>query len=495
MREIAATSRDVIVIGAGISGLTAAWRLKQAGVDVCVLESEHEVGGAMRTERRDGFLLEKGPFNVIVRDGAFEQLLKDLGDEIEVIEASRSAARARYVLHDDRLCKVPSNPLDLVTTPLLTLGGKARLVRGLVASRRPSSDDESIDNATRRRFGPEVADRLVSALCVGIFAAESRELSLSACLPSAAEIDTQSRSPLGFMIARRFRQRRNDARPRRWRGLVSFRQGLGELPKILAAQLGQALFTSCRALSIRKVIRGYEISCSIKGGTGPTFRTDQLVLAVPKSATATMLGDVAPEICEQIKAIPSSGLIVLNLGFERRHVGHPLDGYGFLVPATSASFPLLGVLWADSVFEHHAPPKHRLLRVFMGGSRRPGMVTMSDKELVDIAFTALRDLLRLTSEPVLIDVCRWPDAIPQYRPGHVQRVAQINQQLQHYPGLHLIGNYLDGISINDCVRTASRAASEIARHIQATKQSHQHQETNDYCAATRQAIAATSSSS
>ncbi|MCH8261413.1 MAG: hypothetical protein IIC46_14550, partial [Planctomycetes bacterium] len=98
-------------------------------------------------------------------------------------------------------------------------------------------------------------------------------------------------------------------------------------------------------------------------------------------------------------------------------------------------------------------------------------------------------------EPVLIDVCRWPDAIPQYRPGHVQRVAQINQQLQHYPGLHLIGNYLDGISINDCVRTASRAASEIARHIQATKQSHQHQETNDHCPATRQAIAATSSSS
>ncbi len=495
MTEMTATSRDVIVIGAGISGLTAAWRLKQAGIDVCVLESEHDVGGAMRTERRDGFLLEKGPFNVIVRDEAFERLLKDLGHEIEVIEASRTAARARYVLHDNRLCKVPSNPLDLVTTPLLTLGGKARLVLGLVASRRRSADDDSIDNAARRRFGPEVADRLVSALCVGIFAAESRELSLSACLPSAAEIDTQSRSPLGFMIAKRFRQRRNAKTPRRWRGLVSFRDGLGELPKILAAQLKQELFTSCRARSIRKVGRQYEINCSIEGGTGPTLRTGQLVLAIPKSATATLLVDLAPEISEHINAIPSSGLIVLNLGFERRHVGHPLDGYGFLVPTTSSSFPLLGVLWADSVFGHHAPPNRRLLRVFMGGTRRPDVLTKSDRGLVDIAFTALRDLLRLTSKPLLIDVCRWPDAIPQYRPGHVQRVIQINQQLRHYPGLHLIGNYLDGISINDCVRTASRTASEIARHIQATKNSHQHQETNDHGAATRQTIAATSSSS
>ncbi|MEE9129577.1 MAG: protoporphyrinogen oxidase [Phycisphaerales bacterium] len=489
------TSRDVIVIGGGISGLTAAWRLKQAGIDVCVLESEHEVGGAMRTERRDGFLLEKGPFNVIVRDGAFERLLKDLGNEIEVIEAARIAAQARYVLHDDRLYKVPSNPLDLVTTPLLTLGGKARLLRGLVASRRPRADDDSIDNTARRRFGPQVADRLVSALCVGIFAADSRDLSLSACLPSAAEIDTQSRSPLGFMIAKHLRQRRNGKTRRRWRGLISFRQGLGELPKILAAQLRQELFPSCRALSIRKVGRRYEISCSIEGGIGPTFRTGHLVLAVPKSATATLLVDVAPEISEHIKVIPSSGLVVLNLGFERGHVGHPLDGYGFLVPATSSSFPLLGVLWADSVFERHAPPNRRLLRVFMGGSRRPDMLTKRDKELVDIACTALRDLLRLTSEPLLIDVCRWPDAIPQYRPGHVQRVVQINQQLRQHPGLHLIGNYLDGISINDCVRTASRAASEIARHIEATKNSHQRQDTNDHSAATRQTIAATTSSS
>ena len=131
----------------------------------------------------------------------------------------------------------------------------------------------------------------------------------------------------------------------------------------------------------------------------------------------------------------------------------------------------------------------------MGGSRRPDMLTKSDKELVDIAFTALRDLLRLTNEPLLIDVCRWPDAIPQYRPGHVQRVIEINQQLRQYPRLHLIGSYLDGISINDCVRTASHAASEIARHLQATKSFLQPAETNEHSTAIRQTIAATSRSS
>lgn len=461
---------DVVVIGAGISGLTAAWQLLKRGVDVCLIEASNEVGGVMRTESRDGFLLEKGPFNVIVREPAFQELLEELRDELIVVEADRSAARARYVLHDDRLRKVPSNPITLASTALLTLGGKARLIRGILYSRTSTDRDGSIDEAASRRFGPEVARRLVSALCVGIFAGESRDLSLGACFPHVAEVDNQTRSLLGFALAQRFRRKRQGSSPRRWRGLVSFRQGLGQLPKTLAHQLGKRILLNCQANSIRKDDQQFAIRCS--SATNTTLRTSHIILALPKRVTAALFDHITPQITEDLNAIPTASLVVLNLGFDRAHVGHPLQGYGFLVPTTSSAFPLLGVLWTDSVFPHHAPPDRRLLRVFMGGSRRPDMLNKTDTELVEIAVGALRNHLQLTGDPTLIDVCRWPDAIPQCGPGHVQRVAQIHRELEQHRGLHIIGNYLDGISINDCIGNASRVAEEVTQLVRQMKKSH-----------------------
>lgn len=463
---------DVVVIGAGISGLVAAWQLHTRGVDVRLIEASGAVGGVMRTEQRDGFLLEKGPFNVIVREPAFQDLLDELRDELIVVEADRSAARARYVLHDDRLWKVPSNPIALASTGLLTLGGKARLIRGLLSSRTSTDRDGSIDEAASRRFGSEIAQRLVSALCVGIFAGESHDLNLGACLPRVAEIDRQTRSLLGFALAQRFRRKRRRHVPRRWRGLASFREGLGQLPTTLAHQLGERLLLNCQANSIRKVDQQYVIRCSTGSDTKAAFGASHIVLAVPKRVTAALLDHIAPRIAEELNAIPTASLVVLNLGFDQAHVGHPLQGYGFLVPTSSSSFPLLGVLWADSVFPHHAPPNRRLLRVFIGGSRRPDMLNKSDTELVEIAVGALRDHLQLTDNPTLIDVCRWPDAIPQYGPGHVQRVSQIHRELERHPGLHLAGNYLNGISINDCIGNASRVAEEVTQHVRQMKDSH-----------------------
>ena len=466
------TYHDVVVIGAGISGLTAAWQLYKHGIDVRLIEGSNEVGGVMRTESRDGFLLEKGPFNVIVREPAFQDLLEELRDELLVVEADRSAARARYVLHDDRLWKVPSNPIALASTGLLTFAGKARLIRGLLYSHTSTDRDGSIDEAASRRFGPEIAQRLVSALCVGIFAGESCDLSLEACLPRVAEIDRQTRSLLGFALAQRLRRKRQSHAPRRWRGLVSFREGLGQLPTTLAHQLGDRLLMNCQASSIRKVDRQYVIRCSSASNTTRTFRASHIILAVPQRVTAALLDQIAPRIAEDLNAIATASLVVLNLGFDRAHVGHPLQGYGFLVPTPSSSFPLLGVLWADSVFPHHAPPNRRLLRVFMGGSRRPDMLNKSDTELVEIAIRALRDHLQLTGDPTLIDVCRWPDAIPQYSAGHVQRAAEIHREVERHYGLHLAGNYLDGISINDCIGNASRVAEEVTQHVRQMKDSH-----------------------
>ena len=460
---------DVIVIGAGISGLAAAWRLKGSGVDVCVLEAHQTAGGAMRSEQRDGFLLEKVPFGVTVREPVFEKLLEELDEEIRVIAADPSSARGRYVLHGGCLHRIPSNPTGLLGTPLLSPAGKLRLIRGLVASRPARGEEESVHDAAARRLGGEVAERLVSALCVCIFAGDSRDLSLAGCFPALAAIDRRARSPLGLALRQKLPwKRRQHARSRpRWRGLISFRGGLGSLPGALGRALGCGLLTNCTAQSLKRSGPAYLVRCTTAGGRPLELRCRRLLLAVPAAAACALLGPLAPRIGALIKAVPAASLVVLNLGFQRRDVGHPLDGYGFLVPATEP-FPLLGVLWADRVFPHHAPPGRRLLRVFMGGTRRPDLLARDDGELVEIAVAALAPLLRLSRDPILVDVCRWTDAIPQYTPGHVQRVGQIRRLQGELPGLELIGNYLDGVSINDCVRNAVGAADRILQDLRTT---------------------------
>ena len=456
--------REVIVVGGGISGLTTAWHLKRTGVDVCLLEAEPDVGGCIRTQRRGGFLLEKGPFNVIVRDPAFEDLLNDVAGEVEVIGASR-AARRRYIYHRGRLHTVPTNPVALATKGLLSIGGRCRLLAGLLASSRLRDAGETIEQAAIRRFGRQVSDILVSAAISGILAGDIRKLSLRACFPSVARVDASTRSPIGFGLAAGLRLllgKRKGKRRRRWRGLGSIDGGRGALTDALGRRLGSDLLSNHRVNGIRRVRGGYEVECGDREGSTRRVCCHQLVIASSISEVGRLLQPLLPRVTPIARAIESASLVVLNLGYRRADIGHPLDGFGFLVPHSETDFPLMGVLWADSIFSHHAPPQHRLIRVFIGGARDPDAVRRSDTDLLEAATSALRDLLQLSAAPVLVDICRHPAAIPQYHAGHCEKIERLRAAVATQPGLHLVGNYLKGVSLNDCIRLAAGVAGEVA---------------------------------
>lgn len=451
--------RDVIVIGGGISGLTAAWHLNRGRVDVCLLEANDSVGGCTRTERRNGFLLEKGPFNVIVRDPAFEELLVALSDRVNVVSAGR-AAHSRFIYRRGRLWKVPSNPIALATTGLLSFSAKCRLLAGLLASSRASDEEETIEQVARRRFGREVTDTMISAVIAGIFAGDIRRLSLRACFPSVARVDREARSLLAYGLTTPLRSKGKKKHRRRWRGLVSIEGGLGALTSAIGKELGDSLITGCRVESVRPVDGGYEVICQ-SDGKDRELRCRTLAIASPVAEAGRLLAPFVPDAAEELNTIESSSLVVLSLGFKRGDIGHPLDGFGFLVPHDEPDFPLMGVLWADTMFSHHAPPEHRLIRVFIGGVRDPEAASRSDAELLALATSSLRGLLQITGEPVLVDPCRYHAAIPQYHLGHAEKVERVRAAVAARPGLYLIGNYLEGVSLNDCVRYAKRVADEI----------------------------------
>lgn len=459
------SSRDVVVIGGGVSGLAAAWQFKKAGVDVGLIEAAPHVGGCTRTERRDGFLLEKGPFNVMARDTAFEDLLEDFSDVAPVVSADEAAGK-RFIYRHGRILAVPSNPFALLTTPLLSFGSRLRILSSFVAGRRATAREETVEEVATRRFGREVSDTMISAVVAGIFAGDIRKLSLRACFPKVGKIDRENRSLFMGGLGAYFRAKEaRGGKPRRWRGLISTQGGIGALTAAIGERLGPGCVANRKVDAIRHVTRGYEISLAEPDGGSGIIPCRRVVLAVSASEAARLLEPLAPEATQIINRIESASLVVLNIGFKSTDVGHPMQGYGFLVPHDEANFPLLGVLWADSVFPQHAPAGHRLLRVFVGGSRDPRAAERSDEALLDIAMTSLRDLLDIRGRPVLTDVCRYPKTIPQYHVGHVEKIDRLDAILAEHPGLRLVGNYLRGISVNDAIAFGARTAQEMIREI------------------------------
>ena len=457
-------TRDIFVVGAGISGLTTAWHLQRNGVDVGLLEAQPKVGGAMQTEHRDGFLLEKGPFNVIVRDPAFEELLGSLSERISVVTAS-DEAKKRYLYRHGQLMAVPTNPISLFRSPLLSFGGALRATRGLFLSCRSNKPECTIEEFATRRFGAEVADTLMSAVVAGILAGDIGRLSAYDAFPVLREFDQHSISPLGrtfrrmpSMIYKKF----NPKAGRRWKGLVSIDRGLGGMADAIAEELGERLTTGFKLDAIHTTDEGgFELHGFDTNQQQQTLHCRRLVLATPAAVTARLLAPHSTEAAEILYKLNSSSLTVINVAFRREDVGHPLDGFGFLVPRNQPKYPLMGVLWADSAFPHHAPSDQRLLRAFIGGVRTPDVISRDSDELVATAVKTMQDTLEIRGEPTLVDICPYPDAIPQYYLGHGQRIAQLREFVAAIPGLHLAGNYLDGVSINDCVRVGKETAHAV----------------------------------
>ncbi len=235
------------------------------------------------------------------------------------------------------------------------------------------------------------------------------------------------------------------------------------MTQALARTLGDDCMTGCRIDEIHATDQGYQVVYSDREGAVGSAYCRRLVLGTAASEAARLLGPVVPDAAEQLMTIESVPMLVLNLGFRRADIGHPLKGFGFLVPRNEPEYPLMGILWANSIFPHHAPPDHCLIRVFIGGSRDPNAIERSDDELLASAMDASRGLLSISGDPVLTDICRWPAAIPQYGLGYLDKIARLNAVVAAQPNLYLIGNYMEGVSLNDCVRCATRAANELIR--------------------------------
>ena len=466
--------KDVIVIGAGLSGLVCAYRLKSLGVAVTLLEKSSRVGGVIQSETVDGFLIERGP-NSAQGTPELLALIDELGIADELVEGNPKAPA--YIYFNGRLHAVPMSPPALIKSSLLSLRGKLRLLREPFISKRDSQDEESLADFISRRLGSEIAERLVAPFVSGIYAGDEKRLSIQAAFPLMASLESGYgslfRGAIGKMREAK-QAKRNDkqtGKPRRKRS-VSFRQGMSFLPKALAAKLGEDLFTECSDISIadsrlQLTVSEAEPEPSDKlkvtfkrAGIEQQIACKHLVIATPANTAATLIATVSEEISRLLREIEYPPLTIVYLAYDKSAIANPLDGFGFLA-APKAGLNVLGCIFSSSQFTGRSPKNKALLTIFIGGARNPDAAHFHDEKLIAKIHAELQKILAIHDEPQVVSITRWGRAIPQYNLGHDARVARVEELANKITGLHIIGNYLHGVSVGDCIKESEKIAFEI----------------------------------
>jgi protoporphyrinogen/coproporphyrinogen III oxidase len=448
----------IAVLGAGITGLTAAHRLTRLGHRVRVFETSDRVGGAIRTERVDGWLIEGGPNSLLTGDPAVPTLCAELALAAELVPAN-PAAKNRYLVRGGRLVAAPLSPAGFLTTPLFSFGAKLKLLAEVRLRPRVRTTDLALGEFVRAHFGQEVVDYALDPFVSGVYAGDPRKLSTRYAFPKLWELEQKHGSILRGQIAQaKSRASRSDARPG---GIVSFRNGLQVLPDALAAALPAGTLTF-RA-RIEALIPGspWHVVWS-NGGPAQTEKFDTVIAALPAPALAQLrFGTLAERPFASLDAIEHPPVSSLFLGFRREQVAHPLDGFGVLVPAIERR-SVLGVLFSSSLFPGRAPDGHVALTVMIGGARQPELARLATGQLLAAVERDLRELLGVRGEPVFQRHTFWPRAIPQYNLGYEVPLEAMAAAERAHRGLLIGGQARDGISVPACIAAGERLAAQAS---------------------------------
>ncbi len=448
----------VIVIGGGISGLACAYRLQQLGINVTVFESAGHSGGVIDTDSPGGFLFESGPQSFQGTPQVLA-LVRELGLEPDLQVADSKAPR--YIVRGKQLRRLPMSPSALLTSSFLGPRSRWKLISEAIGSTNSPPEDESIAAFVRRKFGSEILDYLVAPFVSGVYAGDPEQLSLRASFPSMEQWEREYGSVVRGAIKSRPESQEKPTRP----ALCSFRQGVAELPRALAAKIGDAFHSATAASSI----------CRVTSQTGTLFdvqrthqQTDQpdsaaaVVVATPAYVSSQLLRPISQSATQALLAIAYAPVAVVANAYKRDQINDPLFGFGFLVPRKEG-IRTLGTVWNSSLFPGRGPEGTAVMTSFIGGATDLEIIKHSERDISKIVEQDNAALLGIHGAPLSTKVWVYPRAIPQYNLGHAQIVNTIRSCETENPGIFFAGNYLDGPSLGNCVESAYKTAESVKR--------------------------------
>lgn len=463
--------KRIAVIGGGISGLAAAHRVTElaasAGapaIELVLFEAAQRLGGVMGTDYRDGYVLEHGPDSFISEKPWALALSERLG-MTENLVRTNDQFRRNFVVHDGELhalpdgflMMAPTRFLPLVQSRLFSWPGKLRMGFDLVLPRGPERSDESLGSFVRRRLGQEALERVVQPLVGGIYTADPEHLSLAATMPRFLEMERKQRSIIAAMWSQMRRANAGHTSGARWSLFVSVDRGMQGLVDAITRRLPPGF--ARLGVDVRAVTRS-EGGSSWQIDTGKELvQADAVIVAAPAPHAARVLRSLSPEIAHELEGIAYASSATVSLAFRRSEIANPLDGFGFVVPHIERR-GIIACTYTSVKYPGRAPEGGVLLRAFVGGALQEELVERDDAELVAIVRSELRSLLGITAEPVLTNIHRHTRAMPQYRVGHLDRMARIDKELVRNPGLYLAGNAYRGVGVPDCIHSGETAAEQ-----------------------------------
>lgn len=455
--------KDAVIIGAGISGLALAFRLKQAGLETLVLEKTAQAGGVMQTEQADGFLIDCGPNSTLDTSPKIRQFLSDVGLTDSRLDANACANR-RYILRGGKLQALPMNPLQFMKSGLFSTRAKFRLLAEPFISPAPADKEETISEFVERRLGREFLDYAINPFIAGVYAGDPDRLSVRSAVTKIYALEKKYGSLIkGAIKGARERKKRAEVDKTR-AGLFSFKNGMSELPTTLSVHLKQNILVQTELEQITPPVSkdGLYILRINQDGKVSTVQTNALIFATPAFVTAGYLSEIDVNLSAQLHDINYPPVAMVFLGYKNNYRCRPLDGFGFLVPKVEQR-NILGVIWSSTLFPQRAPEGGIAVTTFVGGMRQPQLTEKRDEDLIELVRHDLKDLLQLQGEPAVVKIKKWPRAIPQYELGHQKKIAAIEKCESERPGLFITGNFRGGISVGDCIVQSEIMADKVLK--------------------------------
>jgi protoporphyrinogen/coproporphyrinogen III oxidase len=451
---------SIAVIGGGISGLSAGFFIRQKfgpRATLTIYERDHRLGGTIGTTRENGFLADWGPNGFLDREPLTLEFIKQIGLEERLLPSNEKSEK-RFIYRREKLWEISANPMKFLASGLLSLRGRLRIAGEYFVPARTAHEDESIFNFAARRIGREAAETLIDPMVSGIYGGDPEMLSLGACFPVMEKMEKEYGGLIKAMIKKKRKSKEKSSGPAGPSGhLTSFRGGLFTLVEQLETILRENIRQGDKVRSIVHVSNGQFRVVSASG----IADYDRIIIAAPSNSAAKILEELTPETADLLNQIPYSNLAVVCHGYRVADIGHPIDGFGFLVPHNQ-KLDILGSIWTSVIFPEQAPDGYALFRTMLGGAKNNEIITLGESRLTELAHQNLARILDIKNKPAFQKVFIWKEAIPQYVLGHRDRLQKIENNLIQLEHIYLAGNAYTGIGLNDAIKRSHGIVDIIA---------------------------------
>ncbi len=448
--------KDVIIIGAGIAGLSAAFELSKNNIDFQILELNDKVGGNIETLNIDNCLVETGPYTFSSNSLETLQLVRELGIE-DLLQEANPLSKKRFVYLNDQLQQVPSGPVEFLKSDILSKEAKWTLLEELLIKKEEK--EESIEDFFVRRFGREVLKNLVQPFLNGIYAGDVKKLSVNAVFPKLKELENKYKSViLGSILSGGI------GTSMKKMTLYSFTHGMETLPLVLYERLKNKTTLGIKNLEITRAKDFFVVNFKANNKI-INYTANSILIATPAFKVNDFSSIIPDEYLTDFSHLEYMPVATVAQKIEKSKLNRDLTGFGFLCEKEPHR-KLLGTIWVSSIFPNRISSEYHLLTSYIGGAYYKKITEQMPDEISPLVAKELSEIFKVDQNLFeTLHVKVHYNAIPQYNIGHIERVKEIESLMDTNYGLYFTGNYLYGISINDTIKTSKLIVEKINKFL------------------------------